>query len=74
VRSAERAHELLDIADRNGWIAIIGVEPDKPEDSSDLENLMRRGNTTTVSAPKAARNNPCPCGSGRKFKNCCGRR
>lgn len=22
---------------------------------------------------KAGRNDPCPCGSGRKFKNCCGR-
>lgn len=24
-------------------------------------------------APKAGRNEPCPCGSGRKYKNCCGR-
>jgi preprotein translocase subunit SecA len=23
--------------------------------------------------PKAGRNEPCPCGSGKKFKNCCGR-
>jgi preprotein translocase subunit SecA len=23
--------------------------------------------------PKVGRNEPCPCGSGRKFKNCCGR-
>jgi len=23
--------------------------------------------------PKAGRNDPCPCGSGKKFKNCCGR-
>ena len=22
--------------------------------------------------PKIGRNDPCPCGSGRKFKNCCG--
>jgi uncharacterized protein len=25
-------------------------------------------------APKAGRNDPCPCGSGRKFKKCCGQR
>lgn len=25
------------------------------------------------STPKAARNAPCPCGSGRKYKKCCGR-
>ena len=23
-------------------------------------------------APKVGRNSPCPCGSGRKFKKCCG--
>lgn len=22
--------------------------------------------------PKVGRNSPCPCGSGKKFKNCCG--
>ena len=22
--------------------------------------------------PKAGRNSPCPCGSGKKYKNCCG--
>jgi uncharacterized protein len=24
--------------------------------------------------PKTGRNEPCPCGSGRKFKKCCGSR
>jgi preprotein translocase subunit SecA len=24
-------------------------------------------------APKVGRNEPCPCGSGKKFKNCCGK-
>jgi uncharacterized protein len=23
-------------------------------------------------APKTGRNDPCPCGSGKKFKKCCG--
>jgi preprotein translocase subunit SecA len=23
--------------------------------------------------PKVGRNDPCPCGSGKKFKQCCGR-
>lgn len=23
--------------------------------------------------PKIGRNEPCPCGSGKKYKNCCGR-
>ncbi|NNF42414.1 MAG: hypothetical protein HKN62_05090 [Phycisphaerales bacterium] len=25
-------------------------------------------------APTVGRNEPCPCGSGKKFKQCCGRR
>jgi len=27
---------------------------------------------TTPSVPKVGRNEPCPCGSAKKFKNCCG--
>jgi SEC-C motif-containing protein len=23
-------------------------------------------------SPRAGRNDPCPCGSGKKFKKCCG--
>ena len=23
--------------------------------------------------PKVGRNDPCPCGSGKKYKNCCGK-
>lgn len=30
--------------------------------------------TITQSVRKTGRNAPCPCGSGRKFKQCCGRR
>jgi SEC-C motif-containing protein len=26
----------------------------------------------TRTGPKAGRNDPCPCGSGKKFKKCCG--
>lgn len=25
----------------------------------------------TITAPKTERNAPCPCGSGKKYKNCC---
>ena len=27
-----------------------------------------------LEGPKVGRNEPCPCGSGKKFKKCCGRR
>ena len=28
---------------------------------------------TVVKGPKVGRNDPCPCGSGKKYKKCCGR-
>jgi uncharacterized protein len=30
------------------------------------------GATVVRAAPKIGRNDPCPCGSGKKFKKCCG--
>lgn len=51
--------------------------------SSGLENLNNNANaprksgaaSTTVvnNEPKVGRNDPCPCGSGKKYKNCCGK-
>ena len=34
----------------------------------------RQGDNVTVvrSTPKVGRNDPCPCGSGKKYKKCCG--
>jgi hypothetical protein len=29
--------------------------------------------TPYIAPPKVGRNDPCPCGSGKKFKKCCGR-
>lgn len=33
----------------------------------------RRPQTVIRTQPKVGRNDPCPCGSGKKYKNCCGR-
>ncbi len=38
-----------------------------PTEVPELEIPSRR------ELPKVGRNEPCPCGSGKKFKNCCGR-
>jgi preprotein translocase subunit SecA len=37
-------------------------------------NIPAQQNTAKTSAPKkisVGRNDPCPCGSGKKYKNCC---
>lgn len=37
-----------------------------------IERQIQRDETTgTRQAPKTGRNEPCPCGSGKKYKNCC---
>ncbi len=47
-------------------------EPNGAEEPSMDEALTAR--RTPVREPaKVGRNDPCPCGSGKKFKNCCGR-
>ena len=33
----------------------------------------QRSSTTVVKPPKIGRNDPCPCGSGKKYKKCCGK-
>lgn len=30
-------------------------------------------NTPVTRGPKVGRNDPCPCGSGKKYKQCCGK-
>ena len=35
---------------------------------------VAQNTTIRRDAPKVGRNDPCPCGSGKKYKNCCGRR
>ena len=35
--------------------------------------LEQKKSNTVVKGKKVGRNDPCPCGSGKKYKNCCGR-
>jgi len=37
------------------------------------ENEEPEQNKKNLSVPKVGRNEPCPCGSGKKYKKCCGR-
>ncbi len=39
-----------------------------------LKTLFKgqKSSTTFVREPKIERNDPCPCGSGKKYKKCCG--
>jgi SWIM/SEC-C metal-binding protein len=69
VRTMARAEQVAATCGRHGIQFILGVEPDKPEDISDLDRALQVEPSRVV--VKVGRNEPCPCGSGRKFKRCC---
>jgi len=66
----ERAEEIITLCNERGWKVTIGIEPDKPEDISDIERLLNPP-APIRAEPRVGRNDPCPCGSGLKFKKCC---
>ena len=72
VQTEERVKELETVFEENGWKYVIELEPDKPEDIKDLEILLNTPKTR-IAEKKVGRNDPCPCGSGKKYKKCCGK-
>lgn len=58
------------IGELREW-AYIGDFEDGLFDLSDIWPEKKR--KPTVNEPKIGRNDPCPCGSGKKYKKCCGK-
>lgn len=50
------------------WETILGREK-----IAEIAKKYKQSKTIRRSAPKVGRNDPCPCGSGKKYKHCCGR-
>jgi preprotein translocase subunit SecA len=57
--STQRMRTIKDDSDNLGLKAQEGSERGKPQPVHVEE--------------KVGRNDPCPCGSGKKYKNCCGK-
>lgn len=70
VQTEERARYAAQLCMQQGWHYIIGLEPDQPEDLRHLEQALNR--PMPLHVEKIGRNDPCPCGSGKKYKKCCG--
>lgn len=49
------------------WDAIL-----TPEKRKELYRAQKISGTV-IKGPKIGRNDPCPCGSGKKYKKCCGK-
>ncbi len=69
--------QFLESPSETGEVSQERVEPERrsattpevPEPS--LDRILQ--NQTAASPREVKRNDPCPCGSGRKFKACCGK-
>ena len=75
VQSEDRAAEIMSICEQHDWTVIIGIEADKPEDISHVDRLLNPDAPVerAVREPVPGRNDPCSCGSGLKYKRCCGK-
>lgn len=56
---------LKKLARRHEQVTAVGTQ---------VQEELPEPETVRRIAPKIGRNDPCPCGSGRKYKKCCGRR
>jgi SWIM/SEC-C metal-binding protein len=70
VENMERAGEIMALCNKNNWQVIVGIEPDKDEDISDVERLLNPPKPASKTV-FIGRNETCPCGSGKKYKQCC---
>ncbi|MEE1388979.1 MAG: preprotein translocase subunit SecA [Clostridia bacterium] len=48
--------------------AVNALKNSTPQESKEVSHTP-----VTNEGPKVGRNDPCPCGSGKKYKNCCGK-
>lgn len=71
VSSDEKKREIETLISENGLFADITVDSAVDENINELNALLNKPTTTTFDkTPK--RNDPCSCGSGKKYKKCCG--
>ncbi len=69
-QAIERAEGIIDICITSIYCGLKGARPRLPEQISKQQSPCK-----VVPLPhrdKVGRNEPCPCGSGKKFKKCCG--
>ncbi|HAY40270.1 MAG TPA: hypothetical protein DCY53_13620 [Desulfobacteraceae bacterium] len=72
VKTKKRMKEVAKIFEQNNWECKIELTADQPENIDDLEILLNWPKPQEVEK-KVGRNEPCPCGSGNKYKKCCGK-
>ncbi|GIU46796.1 zinc chelation protein SecC [Shewanella sairae] len=71
VQTEARAAEVKQMLAENELVGVITLDSTQDEDIVLLEGLLNKPQTTRFEK-KPNRNDPCICGSGNKYKKCCG--
>ncbi|GAA4872519.1 PBPRA1643 family SWIM/SEC-C metal-binding motif protein [Ferrimonas pelagia] len=71
VNSTERQAEIEALLAEHQLMANIELNADAQEEITQLDTLLNKPQTTTFDKTPS-RNDPCSCGSGKKYKKCCG--
>lgn len=71
VNSDEKKAEVEALLEQHQLVATITVNNETEENLVELETLINKPKTT-VFDKTPNRNDPCSCGSGKKYKKCCG--
>jgi hypothetical protein len=75
-RLADNPHRRLveDTAAEMGWWACFREDraANRADDGADSKLIRSASSQIRRATPKTGRNEPCPCGSGKKYKKCCG--
>ncbi len=71
IQSNEQLEQAADDMETRGE-SIANVTYSAPNESGEVQTTV---DPTTVAAqvPRVGRNDPCPCGSGKKYKQCHGK-
>ena len=70
VQSEAKQSEVEAILSENKWFGNVVIDADNDENLKDLEFLQNQS-VVSVTTNSIGRNDPCSCGSGKKFKKCC---
>ncbi len=71
VENDARKAEIEGLVEDNGLHAVITVDVNVPENLAELDCILNKPVSVSVEQTPN-RNDPCSCGSGKKFKKCCG--
>jgi len=71
VASEEKKSAVEKLVTENGLFANITVDSSVDENLNELDTILNKP-TTTRFDKTPNRNDPCSCGSGKKYKKCCG--